>query len=194
MNHLYFEIFNKLKLKYVNHFFFKNDFLKSNNKFQFIIVVILSATISDKLINQISTNLFKIIKQPKDLYRYNKQYIFTLINKIWLYKRKYLTIIEITKLLLNKEKLTKKKLLIIHGIGNKTANLILSKWNNTNKYFIIDRHVKKFINFFFNIKGNNQHIENQLKQYFTDNCWLFSKLMRIHVIECKKNKTNFKLL
>ena len=60
--------------------------LKYNNPYTFLISVVLSAQATDKSVNASTKELFKIVKNPKDMIKLGKKKLILHIKTIGLYK------------------------------------------------------------------------------------------------------------
>ncbi len=76
-----------------------------NNPFQLIISVILSAQTTDIQVNKITKNLFKIIKNPKNIIDLWKEKLTKSISSINYYKTKSKHIFLLSNIIINKKKL-----------------------------------------------------------------------------------------
>ena len=101
--------------------------LKYNNQYTFLISVVLSAQSTDISVNKATIDLFKIIKNPKDMVKLGEKNLKKYIKKIGLYNTKAKNIILLSKKLIKKynSKIPKEfnDLISLPGVGNKTASV-----------------------------------------------------------------------
>jgi len=122
---------------------------KYNSPFHILISTMLSARTKDENTYKVSQNLYKVIKNIDDLASINIKKLEKLIFSSGFYKIKAKNLKNTAKII--KEKFngkvpdTMEKLLILPGVGRKTANLVLIL--AFNKYGIcVDTHVHRIVN------------------------------------------------
>ena len=117
------KIFAKLGKNYANP---KSE-LKSKNKFTFLVSVVLSAQATDVSVNNATKELFKIVKNPKDMVSLGEINLKKYIKTIGLYNSKAKNVIALSKILINNfnSKIPEKfkDLISLPGVGNKTASV-----------------------------------------------------------------------
>ena len=101
--------------------------LKYNNQYTFLISVVLSAQSTDISVNKATIDLFKIIKNPKDMVKLGEKNLKKYIKKIGLYNTKAKNIILLSKKLIKQynNKIPKEfnELISLPGVGQKTASV-----------------------------------------------------------------------
>jgi endonuclease-3 len=117
--------------------------LDYQNTYQLLVMVLLSAQSSDKLINTIAADLFAafpsmeaLVKaRPEDLYRY--------ISKVSGFRKKAIWLLKIAQELGSDERIPKdlEGLTALTGIGRKSANVILRESGSRAEGVIVDLHV-----------------------------------------------------
>lgn len=117
--------------------------------FQILVATILSARTKDELTEKISLDLFKSVKEPKDLLKFGERELARKIYPVGFYRNKAKNLIELAKIL-EKEfdgKVPDKEedLLNLPGVGRKTANIILSFVFNK-PAIAVDTHVHRISN------------------------------------------------
>ena len=107
----------------------KSD-LKYSSNFTLLIAVILSAQATDKSVNNVTNNLFKIANSPDKFAKLGENKIRSYIKSIGLYKNKAKNIYNLSKILIDKYNCTVpnkfEDLITLPGVGRKTANVILN--------------------------------------------------------------------
>ena len=101
--------------------------LKYINQYTFLISVVLSAQSTDVSVNQVTKNLFKMAKNPKEMLDLGEKNLKKFIKTIGLYNTKAKNIILLSKQIIKKynSKIPEEfdKLVSLPGVGNKTASV-----------------------------------------------------------------------
>ena len=146
-------------------------FLNSNNEFEFLVAVILSAQSQDKVVNQVTPHLFQ--KYPSVLSLANGKYeeVLSIIKLVGLGPSKAKNIIELAKIISTKyeSKIPHdiKLLEELPGVGHKTASVFLAEIDNA-KYIPVDTHISRICKR-LNIvsdKLNPTQIQKTLEKYY----------------------------
>lgn len=120
--------------------------LNYHNLFELLIVVILSAQTTDKSVNKISGNLFKKYPTPYDLAAANLDDVMECLKTIGLYRNKSKNIIKCSQKLIDdfhgEVPNNKKDLMSLPGVGQKTANVVLSVGFDIPE-LAVDTHVER---------------------------------------------------
>jgi endonuclease III len=121
----------------------------SRDPFRILISCILSLRTKDEVSIPASERLFKLIKTPENLLKLPNKKIEQLIYPVGFYRRKAENIKQISQKLItefgSKVPSTKTELLLIKGVGLKTANLVLSRAFNI-PAICVDTHVHRISN------------------------------------------------
>lgn len=145
---------DKIKLNNIINLFEKNygelkPFLNYGNAFQLLIAVILSAQCTDKRVNIITGELFKLYKKPSDLADVPLEIFEEQIKTCGMYHTKAKNIINTSEILKNKFNDDVPSdfdaLVDLPGIGRKSANVILGTFYGQNR-FPVDTHVFRVAN------------------------------------------------
>ena len=117
--------------------------LNYNNKYQLLIMVILSAQDSDENINNITIPFFEKYPDLESISNSNIENITPYFKKVKNYQTKTTWIFEIAKLLKTDNNIPTSltKLIDLKGIGRKSANVILRETNQKTEGIIVDLHV-----------------------------------------------------
>lgn len=115
--------------------------------FQFLICILLSAQTTDKQVNKVTKNLFKLYPNAKLLAKADLQKVEHTIGGINYFKTKARHIIESARIIdlkYNGEPPKDlEKLQELPGVGYKTANVFLNDLYRANKGIAVDTHVKR---------------------------------------------------
>ena len=123
--------------------------LKYLNHYTFLISVILSAQATDISVNKATKELFKIVKNSKEMVELGETNLKKYIKTIGLYNAKAKNIIKLSKMLLSKynNKIPKdfESLISLPGVGNKTACVYQNSILNVPR-IAVDTHVFRVSN------------------------------------------------
>ncbi len=118
--------------------------LNWKNDFTLLVAVMLSAQSTDKQVNKVTENLFKIIQKPEDVINLGLKELKENIKSIGLYNAKAENIYKTSQILIDahnsKVPDSIENLESLHGVGRKTANVILSVLFKKNT-IAVDTHV-----------------------------------------------------
>ncbi len=123
--------------------------LNYNNPFELLIATILSAQCTDIRVNKTTPDLFKVLKNPKDIYDIEHSDLEKIIKSCGLYKTKAKNIRKTCEILDKEYNGTVpdeiSKLIELPGVGRKTANVVVSNAFGT-PAIAVDTHVKRVSN------------------------------------------------
>ena len=173
--------------------------LNFNNLFELLIAVMLSAQCTDKRVNIVTTDLFKKYKTPYDFSVLKDEELEDMIKSCNYYKNKAKNIIKASKMIVEKFNgdvpCTHDELVMLPGVGNKTANVVLAVGFGV-QAFPVDTHILRVSNRLGLSKSNNpDKCERDLKSVFKDYDWnemhhLMLLFGRYHCMAKKPNCTN----
>jgi len=137
-----------------------------SNPFELLIAVILSAQCTDVRVNKVTKELFNKYPKPEDYIGVSIEEIGEIIHSCGFYKTKSEYIINTCKILIDKYKgnvpSNKEDLLSLPGVGNKTANVVMSTVFNV-PAIAVDTHVFRVSQRIGLAKGNSaDEIEKKL--------------------------------
>ncbi|MGC8687385.1 MAG: endonuclease III [Candidatus Micrarchaeia archaeon] len=134
-------VLSRLKRKYGNR---PKTRLKFLTPWQLLVSTILSAQATDASVNKATSRLFKLYKTPEDFAKLKPSQLYAFTKSIGLYKGKSSNIIKTAKILVKNfnSKVPKSisKLVLLPGVGRKTANVVLSEAYGINEGIAIDTH------------------------------------------------------
>ncbi|QEK11800.1 endonuclease III [Crassaminicella thermophila] len=123
--------------------------LNYNTPFQLLIATVLSAQTTDKKVNEVTKDLFKKYPTVYDFSKLTIQELENKIRKIGLYRNKAKNILKTVKILIEKFNgevpSNFDDLVSLHGVGRKTANVILANAFNI-PTIAVDTHVFRVSN------------------------------------------------
>lgn len=118
--------------------------LEYQTSYQLLVAVILSAQCTDKRVNQVTRELFKVAPTPEDMLNLGEDKLKKYIYSCGFYNNKSKNIILMTKDLVQKYNSvvpnTEEELVGLSGVGEKTASVVLSTAFNV-PAFAVDTHV-----------------------------------------------------
>lgn len=126
--------------------------LSYSKPFELLVAVILSAQTTDKQVNVVTADLFKKYKIVEDYVKVPLEEFEKDINRIGLYRAKAKNIKEAAKIISEKHKgLVPKmmeELVLLPGVGRKTANVILGNLYHIYEGIAVDTHVTRLSQLF----------------------------------------------
>lgn len=109
---------------------YKDWYFEKENPFEVLITTILSQRTKDEITEKAAERLLSVVKTPKDFLKLSTKQIERLIKPVGFYRVKAKRLKEVVRILVNKYggkvPKTKKELLTLPGVGNKTADCVLS--------------------------------------------------------------------
>ena len=100
------------------------------NPYTLLVAVVLSAQATDKSVNLATRELFKVVDSPEKILALGEAGLIPYIKSIGLYKNKAANIIKLSQQLIDdfgsKVPDDRDKLMTLHGVGRKTANVVLN--------------------------------------------------------------------
>ncbi len=168
--------------------------LKYKNPFTFLISVVLSAQSTDKSVNSATKELFKVVKNPKDVVSLGERKLKSYIKTIGLYNSKAKNIINLSKILIkdynNRIPEEFDLLTSLPGVGNKTASVYQNEILNIPR-IAVDTHVFRVSNRIGLVKTNNPDDTQKKLESIIPKKWLKSAhhLLILHGrYTCKSQK------
>lgn len=145
----------KEKLKYVINILEKRygnpkTELNYETEFQLMVAVILSAQCTDKRVNIVTKELFKVVKEAVDIENMDINTFEKYIMSTGFYHNKAKNIKENAKILINNYNSVlphnMDDLLKLPGVGRKTANVLLHELWGISTGIVVDTHVIRIVN------------------------------------------------
>ena len=148
--------------------------LDYQNRYQLLVMVILSARDSDKHINEVAKNLFKAYPSMSDLAKASIEDLHQYINKVTNFDNKTKWLIKLAQAVGTDENIpsTLEKLTELPGIGRKSANVIIRESGGKAEGIIVDLHVVRVAPRLGIASGTNpEKIEKQLMSEIPQSNW-----------------------
>ena len=149
--------------------------LNHSNAFTLLIAVLLSAQTTDKRVNIVTRDLFKLASTPEKMLRLGEEKIYDLIKTCGLAPKKAKAIVETSRILHQKFKgKVPKKLALLEelpGVGHKTASVVVSEYFNI-PAFPVDTHIHRLAQRWGLSNGKSvKQTEKDLKELFDERNW-----------------------
>lgn len=158
--------------------------LDYNNPFELLVATILSAQCTDIRVNLVTKALFKRGNTPEEISKMSESELSEIIKSCGLYRTKSKNIIKTCELLIadysGNVPETREELMKLHGVGRKTANVVLSHAFGK-PAFAVDTHVQRVSNRIgLAVSNSPQKTEIQLMENIAESDWGEAHLWLIH--------------
>ncbi len=149
--------------------------LRFQSPFQLLVAVMLSAQTTDKQVNQITADLFRHIKKPKDVLALKPAELEEMIKRCGLFRQKSRQLMETCRILVKtyhgQVPKTREELITLPGIGRKSANVIISTAFDT-PAMAVDTHVMRVSRRLGLARGKTPlDVEEELCNLIPENLW-----------------------
>ena len=149
--------------------------LYHQNDFTLLVAVALSAQSTDKKVNELTKNLFKVAPTPERMYKLGEKKIYNFIKQLGLAKIKAKNIYNSSKIIVEKYNniipRTFKELESLPGIGHKTASVVMSQAFGI-AAFPVDTHIHRLSQRWGLTSGKSvRQTEDDLKKLFPKDLW-----------------------
>ena len=149
--------------------------LNHKNAFTFLIAVLLSAQTTDKRVNIVTKELFKIASSAESMLKLGEEKVYDLIKTCGLAPKKAKAIIATSEILLDKYngKVPKDLAALeeLPGFGHKTASVVVSEYFKI-PAFPVDTHIHRLAQRWGLSNGKSvKKTEEDLKQIFDEMNW-----------------------
>jgi len=171
------ELRTNIVLKELHHLFpTVKSSLDYTNSWQFLIAVLMSAQTTDKQVNKVTKKLFKTYKEAKNFLPLSQKQLEQEINTIGLYKSKAKHILATAKIISEQYNgsipTTMEELILLPGVGRKTANVVLAEIFNDPVGIAVDTHVSRLSQKFKLVTSTTpEKIEKELMQLLPKKEW-----------------------
>ena len=149
--------------------------LAYSSNFELLVAVILSAQCTDKRVNKVTEDLFKVCKTPNDFMRVTTEELERMIHSCGFFRMKAKAIKEASRDIIEKFNgqvpSTFDELCSLRGVGRKTANVMISEAFKGDA-FAVDTHVLRVTNRLgIAATDNPDKCETTLKSFFDQKDW-----------------------
>jgi len=151
--------------------------LKHENAFQLLISTILSAQCTDVRVNQVTQELYKKYKTPKDFAYANPTELETEVRPTGFFRNKTKSIIGASKGIIEnfggEVPRTMEELLTLPGVARKTGNVVLGTAYGIASGIVVDTHVQRLSNRLDLTRNEDpKKIEQDLMSVIPQNKWI----------------------
>ncbi len=176
------EIFDRLRAAYPD----ARCSLDFENPFQLLVATILSAQCTDKRVNMVTPTLFAAYPTPAALAAAKQEHVEELVKTTGFFRNKAKSLLGVSAAIESRHggdvPATLDELVVLPGVGRKTANVILGNAFNRNEGIVVDTHVARVSKRLGLTKHDDPvKIEQDLMKLFPRDRWtLLSHLLIYH--------------
>ena len=150
--------------------------LEHDNPFQLVVATVLSAQSTDVMVNKVTPELFRRWPTPEALAKADPAAVEQTLNKIGMYRQKTKNIVGLAKKLVadhdGEVPRTLAELVLLPGVGRKTANVVLGVAFGTPEGVVVDTHVQRISQRLgWTRQSEPPEIEGDLMALFPRNEW-----------------------
>jgi endonuclease-3 len=148
--------------------------LDYQNRYQLVVMVILSAQDSDRHINALAPAFFKVYSSISQLAKASPADLHQYINSVRNFDNKSKWLVNLAQIIGNDENIpdTLEELIKLPGVGRKSANVIIRESGGTAEGIIVDLHVLRVAPRLGIATGNKpEKIERQLMDILPRDMW-----------------------
>jgi len=159
--------------------------LTHRNPLQLLVATILSAQCTDERVNIVTKELFRKYKTARDYANADPRMLEQEIRSTGFYRNKTKSIISMAQDLVEQHggevPQTMDELVSLHGVGRKTANVILGNAFGIDEGIVVDTHVKRISNrLALTDQKDPEKIEQDLMQLIPKSDWTLWPHLLIH--------------
>ena len=149
--------------------------LNHDGPFTLLIAVVLSAQSTDKKVNELTEELFKVADSPKKMVKLGINNIYNYIKQLGLSRQKSKNTYNLSRILIDKHNglvpNTYEELESLPGVGHKTASVVMSQVFNVPS-FPVDTHIHRLSQRWGLTNGKSViQTEKDLKKIFPISLW-----------------------
>ena len=148
--------------------------LNYRNRYELLVMVVLSSQVTDDLINQLAPPLFEAFPDIESMARADEEALKPYIGKVRSFFKKAKWLVEIAQRLKSDDKIpvTMQELTALPGIGRKSANVIMREAKVKPEGVIVDLHVLRVAPRIGIAKGEDpKKIEEQIMKVIPQDDW-----------------------
>ncbi|MFB6253442.1 MAG: endonuclease III [Halobacteriaceae archaeon] len=150
--------------------------LEFSNRLELLIAVILSAQCTDERVNQVTDDLFEKYQSPEDYASVDVETLASDINSITYYNQKAAYIKNACQTIVDEYDGeipdTIEELTALHGVGRKTANVVLQHGHDVIEGIVVDTHVQRLSQRLgLTDSSSPEHIEDDLTTLIPKESW-----------------------
>lgn len=151
--------------------------LHYNNPFELLVATILSAQCTDERVNMVTPVLFQKFPTPQKMAKAEFVEVEDIIRSTGFYKNKAKSLVNCSRKLVNdhagKVPANLEELVVLPGVGRKTANVVLGNAFGIASGVVVDTHVTRLANRFGWVKDQDAvKIETKLNKLVPQDEWI----------------------
>jgi len=160
--------------------------LEHQNPFQLIVATVLSAQATDVIVNKVTPELFAQYPNPRSLAAADPQRVEKIIGRLGMFRQKTKNIVGLAKKLVadhgGEVPRSLAELVLLPGVGRKTANVVLGVAFRTPEGVVVDTHVQRITQRLgFTRQTMPEAIEQDLMKLFPRRDWdILSHVLIFH--------------
>lgn len=149
--------------------------LDHRDTFTLLVAVLLSAQCTDKKVNQVTPELFRVAATPAAMSRLGEEKILEIIRPLGLSKQKAKSLARLSKMLIDESggevPRDMERLEMLPGVGHKTASVVMAQAFGV-PAFPVDTHIHRLAQRWGLTDGRNvRQTEADLKKAFPESSW-----------------------
>ncbi|MFK8111838.1 MAG: endonuclease III [Rubripirellula sp.] len=149
--------------------------LDHNDEFTLLVAVLLSAQCTDKKVNEVTPELFRIAGTPRKMRAAGEEKILNVIRPLGLSKQKAKNLAKLSALVIDRHAgsipRTFEELEALPGVGHKTASVVMAQAFDV-PAFPVDTHIHRLAQRWGLSSGKNVvQTERDLKKLFSEDAW-----------------------
>ena len=149
--------------------------LNHKNPYTLLIAVLLSARCTDKKVNEVTPNLFKLADNPQDMAKKSVNKVRKIVKPCGLSPQKSKAIVGLSKILVEKYESVVpdnfEQLEELPGVGHKTASVVMSQAFGV-PAFPVDTHIHRLAwRWALSTRKSVERTEKDLKRLFPEKSW-----------------------
>lgn len=148
--------------------------LDYNNNYELVVMVVLSAQDSDRHINKIAPDFFKVFPDMKSLSKADAESLYSIISKVRNFRNKTKWLLELARTIKDDRHIpaTLAELTALPGIGRKSANVIMREAGMKAEGIIVDLHVVRVAPRLGIVTGTDpKKLEKQMMEVLASKDW-----------------------
>jgi endonuclease-3 len=148
--------------------------LEAKNRYQLLVMVVLSAQTTDTIVNTIAPELFKAFPDMQALSKATPELLYPFLTKVRNFRQKASRLIALAKEIKTNSGIPLKmeELVELPGIGRKSANVIRRETKQTPEGVVVDLHVVRVaVRLGIVTTDNAEKIEEELMQVLPQKQW-----------------------
>jgi len=148
--------------------------LEFNNRYQLLVMIILSSQVSDRNINKLAPSFFEVYPSINSLAKATPEELYPVIHTVMNYGKKAEALVKMAQMIGDDDKIptTMAELIKLPAIGRKSANIVIRESGDEAEGILVDLHVVRVAPRIGIAVGDNpEKIEKQLMELVPRERW-----------------------